>query len=78
MSEHSLKAATETFVAQAEAIREGGGSKGIERQHRHGRLTARERIERLADPGLPSLECGLFTAWDMYQEYGGAPAAGRL
>ncbi len=76
MSEHSLKAATETFVAQAEAIREGGGSKGIERQHRHGRLTARERIERLADPGLPSLECGLFTAWDMYQEYGGAPAAG--
>jgi len=71
-----LRAATEEFLALSERIREGGGVKGIERQHRHGRLTARERINLLLDPGSPQFECGLFTAWNMYREHGGAPAAG--
>ncbi|MCH2139451.1 MAG: acyl-CoA carboxylase subunit beta [Phycisphaerales bacterium] len=70
-----LRTATTDFVETAATIRLGGGDKGIERQHRHGRLTARERIEKLIDPGGHSFECGLFAAWDMYQEYGGAPGA---
>jgi len=70
-----LRTATADFVETAATIRLGGGDKGIERQHRHGRLTARERIEKLIDPGGHSFECGLFAAWDMYQEYGGAPGA---
>ncbi|MFZ4721945.1 MAG: acyl-CoA carboxylase subunit beta, partial [Phycisphaerales bacterium] len=41
-----------------------------------GRLTARERIELLLDKGSPRMECGLFSAWNMYREYGGAPGAG--
>ena len=77
MSELStLKQATEMLLAVTEQIKLGGGERGIERQHRHGRLTARERIEKLADKGAPQFECGLFFAHNMYKEYGGAPSAG--
>ena len=64
-------------VAKAEAaIRQGGGAKAIERQHEKGRLTARERIEKLVDPGSAFQELGLWAAFGMYKEHGGAPAAG--
>ena len=76
MSNSPLQTSTDAFLAQAEQIRQGGGPKGIDRQHRHGRLTARERIDLLIDPGSSQLECGLFSAWEMYKEFGGAPAAG--
>ena len=71
-----LQGAIAQFLADAARIEQGGGPSGIERQHRHGRLTARERIERLVDPGTAFTELGLFAAWSMYREYGGAPAAG--
>ena len=54
----------------------GGGREAIERQHAKGRLTARERIERLIDPGTAFFELGLWAGWEMYAEWGGAPAAG--
>ncbi len=54
----------------------GGGQKAIERQHSKGRLTARERIESLIDPGTDFLEVGLWAAWQMYEEWGGAASAG--
>jgi acetyl-CoA carboxylase carboxyltransferase component len=57
-------------------IRQGGGPKAIERQHAKGRKTARERIALLCDPGESFFELGLWAAWNMYQEWGGAPAAG--
>jgi 3-methylcrotonyl-CoA carboxylase beta subunit len=57
-------------------IKEGGGKKAISRQHQKNRLTARERIERLIDPGTAFFELGLWAAWRMYQEWGGAPSAG--
>src|SRR4030095_15967553 len=41
-----------------------------------GRLTARERIAKLVDPGRPLVELGLWAAYDMYRDWGGAPAAG--
>ncbi|MCH2139162.1 MAG: acyl-CoA carboxylase subunit beta [Phycisphaerales bacterium] len=71
-----LRTAMDALEKEARTIRLGGGERGIERQHRHGRLTARERIERLADADSHLFECGLFSAWNMYQEYGGAPGAG--
>jgi len=71
-----LRLVTDDFIALAGTIRQGGGEKGIARQHRHGRLTARERIERLVDGGSRTFECGLFYAWNMYEDYGGAPSAG--
>jgi 3-methylcrotonyl-CoA carboxylase beta subunit len=57
-------------------ISEGGGTANIERQHSKGRLTARERLGRLIDPGSEFLEIGIHAAFQMYQEWGGAPAAG--
>ena len=59
-----------------ERIRSGGGPAAIERQHEKGRLTARERIQRLIDPGSPLLELGLWAGYEMYADWGGAPAAG--
>jgi 3-methylcrotonyl-CoA carboxylase beta subunit len=61
---------------QEEAIREGGGSRAIEAQHNKKRLTARERLALLLDPGTDFLELGLFAAFGMYEEWGGAAAAG--
>jgi acetyl-CoA carboxylase carboxyltransferase component len=72
----SLAAAVAATRSVADAIRQGGGPGGIERQHRHGRLTARERIAKLVDPGMSDFEVGLFAAHGMYREYGGAPSAG--
>ncbi len=60
---------------EEEKIREGGGPKAIENQHEKGRLTARERINLLVDPGT-FFELGSFAAYGMYEEWGGAPAAG--
>ena len=60
---------------EEEKIREGGGAKAIESQHTKSRLTARERIDLLADPGS-FFELGLYAAHKMYEEWGGAPAAG--
>ena len=72
----TLRDAVNAYLAEAAKVEQGGGPSGIERQHRHGRLTARERIDLLLDKGTPRLECGLLSAWNMYREYGGAPAAG--
>jgi 3-methylcrotonyl-CoA carboxylase beta subunit len=62
---------------EEEKIREGGGAKAIESQHAKSRLTARERIDLLADPGS-FFELGLYAAHKMYEEWGGAPAAGVI
>ena len=73
-----LHGAIAQFIAESAKIEQGGGPSGIERQHRHGRLTARERIALLVDAGTAFTELGLFAAWNMYREYGGAPAAGVI
>jgi acetyl-CoA carboxylase carboxyltransferase component len=62
---------------EEEKIREGGGPKAIESQHSKGRLTARERINLLVDAGS-FFEIGSFAAFGMYEEWGGAPAAGVI
>jgi acetyl-CoA carboxylase carboxyltransferase component len=55
-------------------IARGGGEKAIERHRSRGKLTARERVDRLLDPGSAFLELGALAAWDMYE--GQAPSAG--
>ncbi|HLH40216.1 MAG TPA: acyl-CoA carboxylase subunit beta [Bryobacteraceae bacterium] len=57
-------------------LRRGGGAKKIEKQHKEGKLTARERVQRLIDPGTSLLEIGLLIAYDRYD--GQAPAAGVI
>ena len=61
---------------EEEQISQGGGPKGIESQHGKGRLTARERIDLLIDPKTEFFELGIYAAYEMYEEWGGAPAAG--
>ena len=77
--EQNQRAVTE-LVAQVrmdeETIEQGGGEKAVEAQHKKGRLIARERIERLIDPGTEFFELGSYAAWGMYEEWGGAPSAG--
>jgi 3-methylcrotonyl-CoA carboxylase beta subunit len=63
---------------EEEEISQGGGPKAIESQHKKGRLTARERIQLLLDPGSHFQELGIYAAHGMYQEWGGAPAAGVI
>lgn len=85
----SLDALTAEFMATQAALRQGGGKDAIARQHKKNRLTARERVARLVDvpanagafdphtheiPGFQEL--GLWCAHAMYEEHGGAPAAG--
>src|SRR5690349_970247 len=55
-------------------LRLGGGLERIEKQHKQGKLTARERIDLLLDRDSFSQEIGLLVAYDQYE--GGAPAAG--
>jgi acetyl-CoA carboxylase carboxyltransferase component len=62
-------------VRQLEAkLRLGGGPEKIERQHKQGKLTARERIDLLLDKDSFAQEIGLLVAYDQYD--GGAPGAG--
>jgi 3-methylcrotonyl-CoA carboxylase beta subunit len=63
---------------EEEQIRHGGGTKAIESQHKKGRLTARERIARLIDPGSQFFELGIYAAYEMYEDWGGAPSAGAV
>ncbi len=60
------------------ALREGGGKAGLERQRKLGRLPARERIEKLLDPGAAFFEIELWAAYKMYQEWGKIAAAGTV
>jgi acetyl-CoA carboxylase carboxyltransferase component len=63
---------------EAESVRLGGGAAAGDRPQAKGKLTARERIALLIDPGSQFLEIGLFAAYGMYGEYGGAPSAGTV
>ncbi len=72
------RAAMEVLVAQLHErtaqVAGGGGEKATERHHGRGKLTARERIERLLDPGSDFLELNALAAWELYE--GTAPGAG--
>src|SRR3954465_10621437 len=66
------------ICAEEEQLREGGGKAGQERQHKLGRLVARERLARLLDPSTPFFEIGLWAAYKMYEQWGRVPAAGAI
>src|SRR5216684_2328620 len=55
-------------------VARGGGEKAVERHRSRGKLTARERIDRLVDPDTAFLELNALAAWDLYD--GDAPGAG--
>ena len=69
-----MQSIVEELRERQSQVRAGGGPALVERHHSRGKLLARERVERLLDPGTPFLELSLFAAWEMYD--GDAPGAG--
>jgi acetyl-CoA carboxylase carboxyltransferase component len=59
-----------------EEIGLGGGKDRIAKEHAKGKLTARERIDYLLDPGSPKMEIGALAGDGMYKEHGGCPSGG--
>jgi len=72
------RATMEALVAElrerTSAVAQGGGERAVERHRGRGKLAARERVDRLVDPGSSFLELNALAAWDMYD--GQAPSAG--
>jgi acetyl-CoA carboxylase carboxyltransferase component len=72
------RAAMEQLVVElrerSALVAAGGGEKAVERHRSRGKLTARERIDRLVDPGTAFLELNALAAWELYD--GDAPSAG--
>lgn len=71
-----LRQLADEIRALEATLRLGGGPDKIDKQHKQGKLSARERVERLADPNTPFLEIGLLVAHDRYD--GQAPGAGVI
>src|SRR5882724_2085749 len=74
----TLRDRCDKIRAEEEQLREGGGKAGQERQHKLGRLVARERIVRLLDRDAKFFEVGLWAAYKMYEQWGRVPAAGAV
>src|SRR5207244_5911810 len=69
-----MRALAEQLQSALETVRAGGGKEMTERHRSRGKLTARERVDHLLDPGTAFLELSPLAAWEMYE--GDAPAAG--
>src|SRR6476469_10602838 len=74
----SLRERCAAIAREETMLREGGGKTGQDRQHKLGRLLARERISQLLDKDSTFLELGLWSAYKMYQQWGNIAAAGAV
>ncbi len=77
-NEDQMKLSISRLKQHIEKIKLGGGKKSIDKQHEKNKLTARERIAYLCDSNKPFIELGTLAGFDMYEEYGGCPAAGTV
>jgi 3-methylcrotonyl-CoA carboxylase beta subunit len=75
-NEDAMKLLINQFRQRLDEIYKGGGQKKIDKQHELGKLTARERVDLLLDPGAEFIEIGAFAGEGMYKEDGGCPAGG--
>ena len=75
-NEEHLRSRLDAIESKAAKVRLGGGEGALTRQRKRGKLSARDRIARLIDPESYFLEIGLFSAYGMYKESGGAASAG--
>ena len=72
----AMQALVEELRAHLERVRAGGGAAAVDRHRKRGKLTARDRIDRLVDPATPFLELSALAANGMYHD--DAPAAGMI
>ncbi len=68
----------ESIEEKKAEIQKGGGQKRIDKEHKKGKMTARERIDFLIDEGEEFHEIGLWAGHEMYEEEGGCPAGGVI
>jgi len=73
-----LKEIIEEIESTESEIKKGGGEKRIKKQHDKGKLTARERVEKLIDEDSTFYELGLWAGYELYPEEGGCPAGGVI
>ncbi len=71
-----LQELTSEYLQLAARLRQGGGAARVAKMHEQGKLSPRERVTALLDPGTPWFEVGLLMAYDRYD--GQAPGAGVL
>jgi acetyl-CoA carboxylase carboxyltransferase component len=69
-----LTALVAELRSRTERVAQGGGEAAVARHRERGKLTARERIDRLIDPDSAFLELNALAAWGLYD--GQAPSAG--
>ena len=75
-NEDNMRLLASEVRQKKEKIKEGGGKSRMAKLHEQGKLSARERVERLIDEGTTFYEFGIFAGYDMYAEEGGCPAGG--
>ena len=77
-NEDTMRLLITKFKQKLDKIYLGGGEKKIAKQKAQGKMTARERVDYLVDDPETFFEIGAFAAHGMYEEHGGAPAAGVI
>ncbi|MEY3051762.1 MAG: propionyl-CoA carboxylase [Bacteroidota bacterium] len=75
-NEDAMKLLVSRLNHRLAGIHQGGGKEKIAKLHAKGKWHARERIDRLLDPGSERLEIGAFAGFEMYAEHGGCPSGG--
>ena len=75
-NQDAMKLLISQMQRKLDEIHLGGGQKKIDKQHELGKMSARERIKALLDPGTTPLEIGAFAGDGMYEADGGCPAGG--
>tara|TARA_B100000963_G_C22636535_1_gene677927 strand:+ start:2156 stop:3793 length:1638 start_codon:yes stop_codon:yes gene_type:complete len=78
INEDNMKILISTLKQKKQIIELGGGVENIDKQHKKGKMTARERLAALFDNDSELIEIGSFAANDLYDEYGGCPCAGVI
>ena len=78
INEDYMKILISTLKQKKQIIELGGGVENIEKQHKKGKMTARERLAALFDKDSVVVEIGSFAANDLYDDYGGCPCAGVI
>ena len=78
INEDNMKILISTLKQKKQIIELGRGVENIEKQHKKGKMTARERLTALFDKDSKLIEIGSFAANDLYDEYGGCPCAGVI
>ena len=76
INEDALKMAWANLQERIRKIKQGGGKSRLKRLSEQGKLSARERINKLVDNPDDVYEVGILAAEKMYEEYGGCPSAG--